>query len=302
MLVYALGPDLASKVQAADEAEAGPGYPCLGGLLPDMDQSMGLSLPSIDGYPAQIGVWVPGAPRRHAGHGRGARRDRGVDRLGRPTGVPMNPRPHIQGCCLGALALALLGCADDDPAVFVAPVAGPHVLDAATAYGWSGYSLAAAGDVDADGHLDILVSSLSSGTGGHVALLRGPIRGDLTVTAPDAAFTGEYGFANLGDAGRSELPSELDLASAPWTFATATPGDHFGETLAVLGDLDDDGRPDFGVTAKNREVGAVGAGAVDLFLAGRRRRAARPPRRPPSRAPTSSEIPSDETAPASGWC
>ncbi len=62
VLVYALGPALAAQVRAADDAEAGPGYTCLGGLLPDMDmdQGMGLGLPSIDGYPAQIGVWVPG--------------------------------------------------------------------------------------------------------------------------------------------------------------------------------------------------------------------------------------------------
>ena len=62
VLVYALPAEYAAAAQEADDAEAGPGYTCLGALLPGMNQPMGMGvgLPDIDSYPSQIGVWVPG--------------------------------------------------------------------------------------------------------------------------------------------------------------------------------------------------------------------------------------------------
>jgi mono/diheme cytochrome c family protein len=59
-LVYALPAEYAAAAQEADDAEPGPGYTCLGALLPGMSPAMGPGLPDIGGYPSQIGVWVPG--------------------------------------------------------------------------------------------------------------------------------------------------------------------------------------------------------------------------------------------------
>ncbi len=58
VLVYALEGDHVTKAEKADKAEAGPGYTCFGGPLPNEKESSLLGFTT--GFPNQLAAWVPG--------------------------------------------------------------------------------------------------------------------------------------------------------------------------------------------------------------------------------------------------
>ncbi|MFH1465472.1 MAG: MopE-related protein [Pseudomonadota bacterium] len=102
----------------------------------------------------------------------------------------------------------------------------------------TGGRLAMAGDVDGDGHGDVLIGATGAGTGGAAYLVYGDSAG---------------------------LPS-LDLGGADAIFSGSTTGDHAGADLAGVGDLDGDGLDDLMVAAYAATAGGyAGAGVSYLF-------------------------------------
>lgn len=76
VLVYALGPELRERVEAADAADEGPGYTCFGGPLPNAVEGGGMAA-GAGGLPNQLAGWVPGAVPNIAPEGSATRIDAG---------------------------------------------------------------------------------------------------------------------------------------------------------------------------------------------------------------------------------
>jgi hypothetical protein len=102
----------------------------------------------------------------------------------------------------------------------------------------AGNTLAAAGDVDADGQDDVLVGCVMCGTGGVVYLVHGPISGEMM----------------------------LDVAATARLQGT-TDGDLFGASLASL-DWNADGYSDVLVGSPQGEADPQGSGRALLFVGG----------------------------------
>ena len=62
VLIYGLEGEQIAAAEKADKAEAGPGYTCFGGPLPDTKE--GGQLGFSNGFPNQIAAWVPGLQPR----------------------------------------------------------------------------------------------------------------------------------------------------------------------------------------------------------------------------------------------
>jgi hypothetical protein len=132
----------------------------------------------------------------------------------------------VHGGVTGTLSLR------DADAKFVGEAAGDQ----------AGVCVAGAGDVDADGHDDILVGadqwSSATADAGAAYLVRGPVT------------------------------ASLDLGRADWKFVGAD-GDHAGAAVSSAGDLDGDGRADVVVGAPGHTVdGVVLGGAYVLYGSG----------------------------------
>jgi len=105
----------------------------------------------------------------------------------------------------------------------------------------AGYAVAGAGDVDGDGHDDLLVGAIYEDTGGNTAgaayLVLGPVSGENDLGAADFMFTGD------------------------------SSGDQAGWAVAGAGDADGDGCDDLLVGANSDDDGGSAAGAAYLILA-----------------------------------
>ena len=106
----------------------------------------------------------------------------------------------------------------------------------------AGISVSSAGDVDADGHDDLLVGAYNEGSGGSQAgaayLVMGPVSGEVDLSAADAKLVGEAA------------------------------DDHAGRGVSSAGDVDADGHDDLLVGAYGEASGGSEAGAAYLVLGG----------------------------------
>ena len=109
----------------------------------------------------------------------------------------------------------------------------------------AGYSVASAGDVNADGHADILIGSSRAAYGG----------GDF-VTGSAALVLG------------SSAPASRSLGSSDATFAGEALGDFAGASVGSAGDADGNGFDDIVIGALCNSDGGACAGAAYLLLGG----------------------------------
>jgi hypothetical protein len=163
----------------------------------------------------------------------------------------------------------------------------------------------AAGDIDGDGWIDLLVGApdtpVIGSTDGAVYVFYGPFLGDRTTGDADAVFWGESADDGLGEVA---VVGDLDGGGLPAVVMTS-PGADYGGTAAgrsylwrptsarwsgvydvggaaavidglsgdaieaawPVGDLDADGTPEWALTATGHDGGGSGAGGVFLFSA-----------------------------------
>ncbi len=114
-----------------------------------------------------------------------------------------------------------------------------RTLSGAAAGGRFGWSLAAAGDVDGDGFVDLVVGApMASGGDGRAYVFRG------------------------GRTGLTESPA--------WVFSLPDSGAEFGRAVAGVGDINADGFADIAIGApRARADGRDGAGRVAVYFGGR---------------------------------
>ena len=201
----------------------------------------------------------------------------------------------------------------DAGAAFLVPgdLDGPWYLDAAGAwivgenpYDYAGWSVAGAGDVDADGYDDLLVGAYGNDRqqpeGGAAYLVKGPVEGTFDLAAATAVLYGTssgellgYAVATAGDVDQDGYADVLAgapgadvsgytnvgraaLAHGPLagTYRADEVGgfftgegldDEFGRSLAALGDVDDDTYGDFAISAQWSDRAVADGGAVWVF-------------------------------------
>lgn len=178
----------------------------------------------------------------------------------------------------------------------------------ARGWGWAGaYAgtyVASAGDVDADGHDDILIGAWGDDEGGDGAgaayLVYGPVTASLDLSSADAKLIGEdagdragVSVSSAGDVdadGHSDLlvgaqgdddngndsgvaylvygpvTASLDLSTADARFNGEGGGGYAGRSVAAAGDVDADGYGDLLVGAFHDNEGGTDAGAAYLIL------------------------------------
>jgi hypothetical protein len=169
---------------------------------------------------------------------------------------------------------------------------------------WTGWSVAGAGDVDGDGHHDLLIGAPYSDKGGSNAgaavLMLGPVTGALSINNADAQLVGEaeQDNAGLSVAGAGDVDGDgLDdlIVGAPGSAQAGTNAgaaylvlgpvsegvelntadarlvgeaayDGAGGAVAGAGDVDGDGLSDLLVGASTHDAGGSDAGAAYLLL------------------------------------
>ncbi len=170
----------------------------------------------------------------------------------------------------------------------------------------AGISVAAAGDVDADGHGDLLVGAWGESSGasgaGAAYLVSGPVSGELSLEYATSRMSGEAqddkagaavssagdlngdGYADLliGAPGQNAhdldkgavyillgpLMGHISLAEASVKLLGESTGDEAGQALAMGGDMDGDGLGEVFVGAWRRDMAGSDAGSLYLFLGG----------------------------------
>ena len=106
-----------------------------------------------------------------------------------------------------------------------------HTLQSSSSGDWFGVSVSGAGDVNADGHDDLLIGAPLAGSGG---------------------------------SGRAYV-YDGDTGALIYSLAGDSSGDHFGWSVAGLPDVDNDQLPDFAVSAVDDDNQAASAGTVRVF-------------------------------------
>ncbi len=170
-------------------------------------------------------------------------------------------------------------------------------------YDDAGSCASPAGDVNADGHDDVLVGARYNDEGGTDAgaayLVYGPLTGDLDLSAADVKFTGvdpgEYAGDSVASAGdvnadgfdeviigavyhrvglvspgsayliHGPVSSDVNLSEADVTFRGEENNDLAGKTVASAQDVDADGYSDVLISAPLHDEGILDPGAVYLI-------------------------------------
>jgi hypothetical protein len=167
----------------------------------------------------------------------------------------------------------------------------------------TGWSVAGSGDVDGDGHDDLVIGAYLSDAGAGAAyLVLGPVTGSLDLSLADAKLTGSgaedgagVSVAGAGDvdgdgnddvvvgayrnsdgakwAGAAYLvlgpvTGTVDLSSANARLLGEDPYDEAGGGVSGAGDVDDDGHDDLLIGASSNAEGGSQAGAAYLVYGG----------------------------------
>ncbi len=122
------------------------------------------------------------------------------------------------------------------------------VIDGDDANDWTGYTVAGLGDINCDGVDDFA-------TGGILA--------DASATATGAVYI--FFGPTPGSDYLAWLNTFLAADDADAIFYGDAADDFAGNNIAALGDIDEDGCDDFGISASGNDGSASGAGAVYLF-------------------------------------
>ena len=179
-------------------------------------------------------------------------------------------------------------------------------MTGATDLDYAGRAVAAGGDVDGDGVIDLIVgargSDLGGASGGAVYIVASDHVGRLRLNAADAVLVGEAAGDLAGDAvagGRDldgdglndvavgarqsspggsasggayllygPLSGTIDLADAELTLSGQAANDAAGTSVALTGDVTGDGLPDLLVGATGHDAAGTGAGAAYVFAGG----------------------------------
>jgi hypothetical protein len=124
---------------------------------------------------------------------------------------------------------------------------GGVVLTGFSAEDDAGHAVAMGGDSNQDGYADFAVSALNADGNGNAS-------GEVYVLR-----------------GGPSLPQTLELGSISWRgeqFNGTSPGDRLGETLAFLGDIDDDGFGDFGTGTRSADTNGTDSGQAWVIPGG----------------------------------
>jgi Ca2+-binding RTX toxin-like protein len=183
----------------------------------------------------------------HAGHSVAAIADLNGD--GRQEILVGAPGNDAGGADAGA-AYVVFGRATDTTVLLssVAAGTGGFRMTGAAAGDAAGSALAAIADLNGDGLSEILVGAPGSDAGGADAGAVYVVFGKATTTAVSLA--------------------NVAIGTGGWRITGATPGERLGSTIAVLGDVNGDGRPDMLLGAADRAYVVFGkAGTAEVSLA-----------------------------------
>lgn len=153
-----------------------------------------------------------------------------------------------------------------------------HVFEGQASFDFLGWSVDGGGDVDGDGHADVIVGALGYVSGGRAEVYSGKTGGLLhTFPAPgftSCALAGDVdgdghvdaivGFSDQAGTDKARVFSGA-TGAVLHTFSSSVSGDGFGTSVAGAGDVDGDGFDDVIVGAPQNSSSSPGPGYARVF-------------------------------------